>query len=673
MEIIFKILSSKYHAEQGAKRRLKTSLFFLVFFLINAMYSQENTLQNFSISDGLPTTSINDIAQDKIGYLWLATDKGYTKFDGVNFTNHTQGKANCILIEDNKVYVGLKNGLLILQNNKSIFFESKEILKIKKIQNQIILATVQGVSELREDYIQPLKINTQIDFSIINDIVYVKNSFYITSIKGLWNIDKLYQPKKVTKISNDNFTSFLIQNDKIIASSFLNGLKVIENDSIIKNIPTSKNTSSLKKINDEIWITTKENGIEVLDAENYTFKRNINKYNTAISNKINALIIDQQNTIWIASSNKGLYKYNTFLKTITPRVFIESISVNYKFLDSINIKKLTLKPNENNISFTFKTVDLRNPKNLQYRYQLNNKFTPWSHQNQVDFANLKAGNYTFSVQSKDGDTVSKKASFSFFIETPIYKKAWFLILCVAFLCLLLAAIVELYIRKINKKNQQKIDTLKIKNKVLTLEQKALQLQMNPHFIFNVLNGIKALGNAGDSKELNKTISQFSILLRSVLNNSRLEEISLKDELETIKNYLDLEQKMNSKSFEYNIETSLNNIDSEEILIPPMLIQPFIENCIKHAFQPNKKDAKIKLIFEVRNSFLHFTIEDNGIGFYQSKKEKKNTNHQSVALEVTKERIQHLTKYNSFSIEEIKNKNNIEGTKVGFKIPLKTDY
>ena len=131
--------------------------------------------------------------------------------------------------------------------------------------------------------------------------------------------------------------------------------------------------------------------------------------------------------------------------------------------------------------------------------------------------------------------------------------------------------------------------------------------------------------------------------------------------------------MNSKGFEFDIETALNNIDSEEILIPPMLLQPFVENCIKHAFQPNTKDPKIIILFEVKHNFLHFTIEDNGIGYYQSKKEKVKTNHQSVALEVTKERIQHLSKYNSFSIEEIKNEKEVSGTKIGFKIPLKTDY
>ena len=645
-------------------------LFFLISFV--ETNSQENSPQNFTTSDGLPDASINDITQDEIGYLWLATDKGYTKFDGDKFTNYTQEKANCIFMDKGKIYIGLTNGLVVHQHNKTSFFECKEILKIKLINNKIILATVQGISEFKENYIQPIKINTAIDFAIINDVQYFKNKLYVSSIKGLWSLDTIYKPKKITKIANDNYLSFLVNKNNLIAIT-LNNLHFIKENTIVNEINTLENSISISKINNNLWITSKEDGIVVLDANTYTFKRNINKYNSAISNKVNVVFKDNQNSIWIASKNKGLHKYNSINKTIKTNVYIENITVNYKKIDSLNTRNLKLKPTENNISFTFKTIDLKNAKNIQYRYKLKDVFSPWTHQNKIDFANLKAGKYTFTVQSKIGKTLSKKVSFSFSIATPIYKKMWFLVLSGVLLCILLAAFIDLHIRKLNKKNQQKVASLKTANHILKLEQKALQLQMNPHFIFNVLNGIKALGNSEKPKKLNKTISQFSILLRSVLNNSRLEEISLKDEIETLKNFIELEQQMNATPFEYNIETILKNIDSEEILIPPMLLQPFVENCIKHAFLPNTKTPKIKIIFEVKHNFLYFLIEDNGIGYYQSKQEKVKTNHQSVALEVTKERIQYLTKYNSFSIEEIKKNQVIAGTKIEFKIPLKTDY
>ena len=197
--------------------------------------------------------------------------------------------------------------------------------------------------------------------------------------------------------------------------------------------------------------------------------------------------------------------------------------------------------------------------------------------------------------------------------------------------------------------------------------------MNPHFIFNVLNGIKAFGNKGEITIMNETISQFSILLRSILNNSRAEEISLKEAIAVLENYLLLEQKMNPKPFTYAIKTTLNNIDVEEILIPPMLVQPFIENSIKHGFQPNKKDNKIEITFAVKHRFLHCTIIDNGIGIHQSQQQKSDKTHQSIALKITKERIINLSSKHSFTIEEITENDIIYGTKVWFKIPLKTDY
>ena len=178
-----------------------------------------------------------------------------------------------------------------------------------------------------------------------------------------------------------------------------------------------------------------------------------------------------------------------------------------------------------------------------------------------------------------------------------------------FVCYVL---VDFYIKKNKKISNDRISALKQENHLLTLEQKALQLQMNPHFIFNVLNGIKALGNTGKIDELNKTISQFSVLLRSILNNSRKEEISLQEEIDYLKNYIELEQNMSSKLFTFQIHTNLNNIDPEEILIPSMLIQPFVENAIKHGIQVNKKGL-ITICFFIKNNFLNCSVIDNGIG------------------------------------------------------------
>ncbi|MEO9570914.1 MAG: histidine kinase [Polaribacter sp.] len=652
-------------------------LIFFLFLIISVdINSQGNNIQNISIKDGLPNTSINNIIQDKIGYLWLATDKGLFQFDGDHFKHinlHSQSKALSLFEKNKTLFVGHEKGFFKIKAGKFSYLGKNTVLKTVFVKNKILLCTTQGVYEFKETYLQPLKIHPQIDFSIIKDIIQHKNSIYIATNNGLWIVDKLNKTKKVIKITDEQFSSFLLNKENLITCTLNNELKIIDGNKIINSFKTIENISSIKKIKDEIWVTSNGYGIEVLDEKNYSFKRKINKYNSTISNNINNVFIDNQNTIWIASRDKGLYKLTSIKNNKTPNIAIESISVNYKRIQHFSDKVLELKPTENNVSFSFNTIDLKNAKNIKFRYKLNKDFTPWSSQNKVDFANLKAGKYTLTIQSKNLNKVSKPISFKFNIDFPIYKKDWFLLICLIVFCLILAGVVDIYIRKLKKKNNQKIEALKLENHLQTLEQKALQLQMNPHFIFNVLNGIKALGNSGNSKELNKTISLFSILLRSVLNNSRLNEISLQDEILTLETYLQLEQKMSSKDFNFTLETSLNNIDSEEILIPPMLVQPFVENCIKHAFNSNNKNATIKVLFYVKNSFLYFNIEDNGVGFYQSKKEKNTSNHQSIALKLTQERIKHLTKYNSFSINELKEKNTVLGTRISFKIPLKTDY
>ncbi len=654
---------------------LKT-IIWVVILAVSPIFSQKSDIHFYSIDKGLPTNTVNDVLQDKIGYLWIATNKGYTKFDGVYFTNYQQNKANCIFTDNNTTYIGLTNGLVVIRNNKSSFFESKEILKIRKINNKIVLATTQGICFFKKDYVQPLQINSQIDFSLINDIIITKHNIYVAAKTGLWSIETLYKPKKVFKLSNNHFTSLLKVNRTLLAGTFTNGAKIIQENNTIKNISSLEKITDLQKIDNEIWVSSSDNGIEVLDAKKITFKRLINKYNSPISNKINGIYKNNNNTIWLATNNKGLCKYALYNKqqSIQVPVFLENVSVNYASLDSLNIKKLHLEANQNNISFTYKSIHLKNPKNTEYQYQLNNKKSPWSYKNSVDFANLQSGKYTFTVQSKNNNILSNKVRFNFIIDTPFYKKYWFAILLCCVIFTIIAFFIDLKLKRIKKQNQKEVLQLKQEKHLLSLEQKALQLQMNPHFIFNVLNGIKALGNSGNTLELNKTISQFSVLLRSVLNNSRLEEISLDDEINTLKNYLALEKKMSTVTFEYEIEKKLNNIDSEEILIPPMLLQPFIENSIKHAFNANSKNPCITIKFKVENQFLAFCIKDNGIGYLQSKKNTTtHTSHKSLALKVTKERIENLSKHHCFSIHEIVDGTKITGTKVTFKIPLKTDY
>ncbi|WP_299161918.1 histidine kinase [uncultured Tenacibaculum sp.] len=659
----------------------KLTLFILFSVIATKLVAQLNPPENYTLNDGLPSLKITDITQDNIGYLWFATHKGLLRFDGTDFTNLTtknnliSNKTRVLLKENNTLLIGTDKGLSIKVYNKFINFEEKKINCILKTSKHTFLGTNKGILRVREDFLSPIRTNFQIDLNSINDLEFDGKFYWIATNKALWKLDKLINPTILKRIDLDNYTSVLINNQNCIATTYNNGVKLIKNN-IAQSITSSpKKISDIVKINDELWIVSKDEGIEVLD-KNFAFIKRVNKYNTLKTNQINTVYQDSQKNIWIATNNRGIYKLNGKNKvTKKPKIAFQNIDIVYQSLDSININKYTkilqLKPNQNHISFTYKTVDINAPKEVKYRYKLNNKFSPWTSSNSINLANLSAGNYTFSAQSKINNLESSSIKFHFFIDKPLYQKSWFQQVSIGILILLLSSILYIYIKKIKAKNRAKVEKLEMKYHLLSLEQKALQLQMNPHFVFNVLNGIKALGNSGKSTELNSTISKFATLLRGVLHNSRQEEISLKEEISILKNYIELEQQMSPNPFEYIINTELD-FDAEEVLIPPMLIQPFIENSIKHGIK-TIKNGIITLHFSTKKEFLLCSIEDNGIGIQQSKKSKKTTNHKSIAIKVTEERIKTLSKKSKFVVKEIVENKLVTGTKVFFKIPLKMDF
>ena len=649
--------------------------------IVTNTFAQLNAPKNYNLNNGLSTLSITDITQDRVGYLWFTTNEGITRFDGNEFVNYTtknglpSNETTEISSQKNNVLIGNTNGLSIKNNNKFTNLEGRKVNCILTTNKHTFLGTNKGIQRVRKDFISNNRTNFQIDLNIVNDLKFDGSFYWVATNKALWRLDKIINPTILKRVELGNYTSILINKKNTIATTYNSGIKLIINDEV-KTISTSLNKiTGIKFINNQYWIITKDEGIEVFD-KNLNFEKTINKYNTLKTNQINDVFQDQQKNIWIATNNQGIYKLkgeNITQKKTT--IVFKNIEVVYKSLDSINInnyaKILQLKPTKNHISFTYKTVNINNPSRVLYRYKLNNQFSNWTTKNTVDLAYLNAGNYTFLAQSKIGEVKSKPIQFQFFIDTPIYQKSWFKWGTIGLATLFLSGVILFYIRKIKVKNKAKIEKLELKNHLLSLEQKALQLQMNPHFIFNVLNGIKALGNSGRSIELNTTISKFATLLRGVLNNSRQEEISLAEEISVLKNYIELEQQMNSNSFEYQINTN-SDLDTEEILIPPMLIQPFVENSIKHGFK-TKKDGRITLNFSTRNHLLQCNIIDNGIGIHQSKQYKKESSHNSVAIKVTEERIKALSKKNRFTIDEIIENNNTIGTKVSFKIPLKTDF
>lgn len=653
--------------------------FFLKFSIISA---QNQPIKTYTKNNGLSSLHIQDIAQDSIGYLWLATPKGLVRFDGNSFLTYTtknglaSNNINTIFVNNNFILIGTNKGLSVKSRNNFKNFEGNNINCILYANNHTFLGTDKGIFRLREEYLSPLRTNFQIDLNEINDLKFDGKFYWVATNKSLWKVDELTNPTILERIDVNNFTSILVDKNKIITTTYNNGIKIIINGEVKNQPVTLQNIIKVEKIDNQYWVISEDEGIQVFDND-FNFERTINKYNALTSNNITTIFEDSDQNKWIGTQNAGLYTIkNDNPSPKKPHISFENIEVAYQSLDSISnqypyTEILKLPSNKNYLSFSYKTINIKNPQSITYRYKLNNTFSPWSKQNSINFANLSPGSYTFTAQSKVGNLESEPIQFNFYIDTPLYQKKWFIWSIIGLACLLLGLIIWSYIRRIQTKNKAKIEKLELKNHLLCLEQKALQLQMNPHFIFNVLNGIKALGNSGKSVELNETISKFATLLRGVLHNSRQEEISLAEEITTLKNYIELEQQMSTNSFEYQVTTNLS-IDSEEILIPPMLIQPFVENSIKHGISTIEK-GRIDISFSTKHNMLQCEILDNGIGFHQSQKNKQSSSHRSVAMQVTKDRIESLSNKSTFSITEIKKEGKTYGTKVLFTIPLKTDF
>jgi tetratricopeptide (TPR) repeat protein len=247
------------------------------------------------------------------------------------------------------------------------------------------------------------------------------------------------------------------------------------------------------------------------------------------------------------------------------------------------------------------------------------------------------------------------------------RQTQFLIFSVLGAILLIGLIFLIYNRGQVKKR------LTLQKEVAEYEQKALHLQMNPHFVFNCLGSISSFIVQNGTDSALKYLSKFSKLMRLTLEYSKGSLIPIDKEIESLQNYLELEQLRFHNKFDFNIQ-STEKVEFN-MGLPPLLIQPFVENAILHGLVPKQEKGKIEVGFDVENGQLVCTITDDGIGISKSKQMKENSMqaHKSMALEITKKRLEimeaTISKSAQIDIKELENNNEIIGTKVTLRLPI----
>ncbi|MEM6343160.1 MAG: histidine kinase [Bacteroidota bacterium] len=205
------------------------------------------------------------------------------------------------------------------------------------------------------------------------------------------------------------------------------------------------------------------------------------------------------------------------------------------------------------------------------------------------------------------------------------------------------------------------------------QQRLLQTQMNPHFLFNALAAIQSLiYEHEDPEEAVFYLARFAKLMRLILENSREPFISLEQEIDTLTLYLDLQKLRFEESFSYEI-TLDTKIEAESLQIPPMFAQPFLENALEHGFK-HREGGHIKIEFRQGSEHLHLIVEDNGVGYEQASALTKNSAHRSLALEIIRDRLKLLSnrvnQQFEFKITDLKDEDQYaKGTKVSLSLPL----
>jgi hypothetical protein len=343
----------------------------------------------------------------------------------------------------------------------------------------------------------------------------------------------------------------------------------------------------------------------------------------------------------------------------------------YQIIDTI---KLTYQ--ENFFTIDFSSFTSLPDNSIEYQYRLKGYDKDWVNSGNRNFAaytGVPSGFYPFEVKAKlKGGNWSEPAVLGVDIKPPFWETWWFRGIAIA-----LAVAGIILVMKLREQRLVKEEKIRgeFRERLTASEMKALRSQMNPHFLYNSLNAIRLFVLQNDSDNAEKYLVKFARLMRLILDNSRQEWVTLASELEQLYLYIELEQLRFNNGFDFSIETD-NSLRREDIAIPPMIIQPYIENAILHGIAHKKEKGHILISLKPVNSHLECVVEDDGIGRDQAAllKSKRITAHNSVGLKVTEERLQLISERTGkdASVSVIDKFNNAKmpmGTKVIVRLPL----
>jgi ligand-binding sensor domain-containing protein len=578
--------------------------------------------------------------------------------------------------------VSSSKDLKILKNDV-LFSGSKESYVLKNV--------LTSYNVRKTKITKPKIINAQISKQIINkkplrekrsyaNILTKDGKIFVSYVDGVFVSNTKNETKEV-KLNNESIfgIDFTETSDGVVwVSTFKNGVLGIVNDSVVYNYNinnglSSNQTSILRADKNNLWIVN-ENSLQFVDRQFNTFKRISIKDELSIT-KISSMVIED-NVIFIAGNN-GIISFDkdkVFKNEALPEVYFTSVKIKD---ESVDLEpRYQLKYRNNNMDFNFNANGFMSKENIVYYYRLFELETEWktTTSNNVRYPSIPYGEYVFEVKAihKNKLTESKVKNIRVKVIAPFWLQWWFYLI----IMIIISHLYAVRIKKIKIKQEEQLAKEKLDNKLVLSQLENLRSQMNPHFIFNALNSIQEYIITNDKYSASLYLSDFSKLIRKYLEQSRILEVSLKEEVETLRIYLELEKNRFDNSFEYQIEVD-KNVDESKVLIPSLFLQPYIENAIKHGLLHKKgiKKLNVRFVFDKKINKLICEIEDNGIGRVASLEINKNIEnyHKSFSTSATNDRIDLLNKDKENKIKSsifdlYDEKEKSIGTKVILNIP-----
>lgn len=392
----------------------------------------------------------------------------------------------------------------------------------------------------------------------------------------------------------------------------------------------------------------------------------------------NAALLTHQGNVLFG----GAYGFNAISplslckNTATPQIVLTGFSVydnkRLDFFQIQNTKEITLSYKENFFRIDFLLTDYVSPFKNKYEYQLVNMDKDWKkceeHQRTAPYTSVPPGTYTFRVRATNNEGVWSKNIASITIKVlPPFWETWTFRITV--LLVIGGLIYYLWKKEMTKQAMQQ--------QIIALENKALRAQMNPHFIFNALNSIQDFIIDNNAKEASKYLNKFAKLIRLMLDNSEHSFVSLQKELDLLMYYIELERLRFNHNFEYIFEKSVE-IDTYNISIPTMMIQPHVENAIWHGLQHKKEGGTLHLrIYLLDEEQLVCEVEDDGIGREAAKaiRQNRHKDHESKGLSITENRLKlfqqsHNQSIGMKTIDKYDENGKATGTKIIITLPFK---